>query len=152
MNTYSTFFTFDELTDSKGHPNLVQENRFDANEFLSSGAKLSMLLENIRHVLGDKPININSGFRCAKLNSAVGSKSTVSKHTMFEAVDITPSNMSINEAFNVLIKAQKDGKLSTLRKVLQEGSWLHVEVSMSVGDYRGFFVSHDGNKTFENVA
>jgi hypothetical protein len=60
--------------------------------------------------------------------------------------------MTISEAFNTLMEDHKAGFLPDLRKVLQEGTWLHVEVSMSAGDYRGFFVSKDGNKTWEKVA
>jgi len=152
MEGYSNFFTFEDLTNSKGHPELVYQNRVDAAKYQNSGKRLSKLLENIRHILGDKPINVNSGFRNSMLNIAVGSKAKNSKHTLFEAVDIVPTSMSINKTFNTLINAQKGGLLPDLRKVLQEGTWLHLEVSMSVGDYRGFFVSKDGNKTFEKVA
>ncbi|MBD3843695.1 MAG: hypothetical protein IE909_17820 [Campylobacterales bacterium] len=101
--------------------------------------------------MGDYPIMINSGFRNQELNKAVGSKSVNSAHTRFEAADITPRNMSVNEAFDALISAYKAGELQDLRKVLQEGGWLHIEVKMSPNDYRGFFVSNDGNKTFTKV-
>ena len=150
--SYSKYFTFKELTGSENHPHLVAQNRLDAKSFTLAGKRLSKLLESIRHILGDKPITVTSGFRNSKLNQAVGSKSANSKHTVFEAVDIVPSGMSIQEAFDKLIKAREDGLLPDLRKVLQEGSWLHIEVSMSIDDYRGFFVSNDGNKTFEKVA
>lgn len=151
VNGFSEFFTFEELTDSKGHPELVKQNRDDAIKYAVAGKRLSKLLESIRHILGDKPLKVNSGFRNEALNKAVGSKSKASKHTVFEAVDITPS-MPIKEAFNALMNAHRAGLLPDLRKVLHEGTWLHCEVAMSVGDFRGFFVSHDGNKTFEKVA
>lgn len=152
MESFSEFFTFKELTDSAGHPEMVAQNRLDAKQYLLAGKRLSKLLESIRHILGDKPLKVNSGFRNERLNKAVGSKSLNSKHTVFEAVDITPSGMSIKEAFTALIMAHKGGLLPDLRKVLHEGSWLHCEVSMSVGDYRGFFVSNDNNVTFTKVA
>jgi hypothetical protein len=152
MNGFSQYFTFDELTDSENHPNLVHQNRIDAVKFQNAGKRLSKLLESIRHILGDKPLKVDSGFRNDALNLAVGSKAKNSKHTLFEACDIVPNGMSIKEAFTALITAQRGGLLPDLRKVLQEGSWLHVEVSMSIGDYRGFFVSKDGNITWEKVA
>jgi hypothetical protein len=151
MQGFSTFFSFEELTNSAGHPDLVSLNRTDAMRYINSGKRLSKLLESIRGILGNKPLKVNSGFRNEALNKAVGSKSKASKHTVFEAVDITPS-MPIKEAFNALMNAHRAGLLPDLRKVLHEGTWLHCEVAMSVGDYRGFFVSKDGNKTFEKVA
>jgi hypothetical protein len=151
IDNFSEYFTLKELTDSASYPEMVAQNRLDAKPYLLAGKRLSKLLESIRHILGDKPLKVTSGFRNARLNKAVGSKSLNSKHTVFEAVDIVPG-MSIKEAFTALIMAQKGGLIPDLRKVLQEGSWLHVEVSMSVGDYRGFFTSNDGNKTFNKVA
>lgn len=152
LDGFSNFFTFAELTYSEDHPELVSQNRIDARKYRLAGKRLSKLLESIRHVLGDHPLKINSGFRNPALNTAVKSKAKNSKHTLFEAADVKPLHIGVNEAFNKLIEAHKDGKLPDLRKVLQEGSWLHVEVSMSDGDYRGFFVSNDGNKTWEKVA
>lgn len=149
---FSNYFTFAELTHSSGHPELVSQNRIDAKAYRLAGKRISKLLESIRHILGDEPLKINSGFRNPSLNKAVESKAQNSAHTRFEAADVVPSGISIKEAFTALINAQRGGLLPDLRKVLQEGSWLHIEVSMSVGDYRGFFVSHDGNKTWEKVA
>lgn len=151
MNGYSKYFSFKELTDSESHKKLVDKNREDAMKYINSGKRLSKLLESIREVLGDYPIKINSGFRNSALNKAVGSKSLNSKHTVFEAADIKPKNMTVREAFNKIKEAYDNGELQDLRKVLEEGSWLHVEVSMEVGDHRGFFVSNDGNKTFTKV-
>ena len=152
MDGFSIYFTFEALTDSKSHPQLVIKNRFDSQKYINAGKRLSKLLESIRHILGNKPITVNSGFRNPALNLAVGSKAKSSAHLRFEACDIVPINMSIDDAFYILIKAKEDGLLPDLRKVLQEGSWLHVEVSMGAGDYRGFFVSKDGNNTWEKVA
>lgn len=149
---FSSHFTFEELTDSKSHKDLVKKNREDAKPFMLAGKRLSKLLESIRHILGDHPMIINSGFRNKELNKAVGSKSINSAHTKFEAADITPRNMSVSEAFKTLIEAHKAGELQDLRKVLQEGGWLHIEVKMNPEDYKGFFVSNDGNKTFVKVA
>jgi len=149
---YSKFFTFEELTNSEGHQELVKQNRADAMKFVNSGKRLSKLAESIREILGNKPLKVNSGFRNQKLNKAVGSKSTNSAHTRFEAMDVRPTTMSIREAFGKLKDAKEKGLLPDLRKVLEEGSWLHIEVSMKLNDYRGFFISHDGNKTFEKVA
>jgi len=151
MESFSKYFTLKELTNSEHHPEMVAQNRLDAKQYLLAGKRLSKLLESIRHILGDKPIKVTSGYRNARLNKAVGSVAKNSAHLRFEAADIKPE-MNLEEAFNTLIMAHKDGLLSDLRKIIFEGSWLHVECAMSIDDYRGFFVSHDGNKTFEKVA
>jgi hypothetical protein len=151
MEGYSQYFTFEDLTKSERHPDLVPQNRIDAEQFKDSGARLSMLLEKIRHLLGDKPIIVNSGFRNEALNEAVGSTAKSSSHLRFEAADVVHSVLSIEEAFDALMKAKKDGELPNLRKVLQEGTWLHIEVGADEDDYRGFFISHDGNRTWERV-
>lgn len=148
---FSNFFTFAELTYSAGHPELVSQNRIDAKQYRIAGKRLSKLLESIRHILGDAPLKVNSGFRNPDLNLAVGSKAKNSSHMRFEAADIVPT-IPIKEAFTALINAHRGGLLPDLRKVLQEGTWLHVEVSMSQDDHRGFFVSNDGNKTWQKVA
>lgn len=149
---FAPHFSFAELTNSEGHPSLVTQNRIDAKQYRLAGKRLSKLLESIRHILGDEPLKINSGYRNNALNIAVGSKAKNSAHLRFEAADIKPLGMSIKEAFTALINAKRGGLLPDLRKVLQEGTWLHVEVSMSADDYRGFFISKDGNKTWEQVA
>ncbi len=146
------FFTFNELTNSKSYPHIVQENRADAMQYLRSAKKLAQLLDEIREILGAKPIQVNSGFRNAKLNKAVGSKSDNSTHTKFEAVDIKPLNgLSIRDNFNKLLEAKKAGKLKNLRKVLEEGSWLHIEVISDGTYYRGFFIGHNNNTRWEQV-
>lgn len=142
---FSNFFTFAELTFSEHHQDLVSQNRIDAKQYRLAGKRLSKLLESIRHILGDKPLKVNSGFRNPSLNKAVGSIVSNSSHTRFEAADIVPSGMPLKEAFNALMNAHRGGLLPDLRKVIiEKNSWLHVEVSMTVGDYKGFLTTSDG--------
>ena len=153
MESFSKFFTFEEFTDSKDHPELVAQNRIEAKQYLLAGKRLSKLLESIRHILGDKPLTVSSGFRNEALNKAVGSRQDgkegrkLSNHCKFEACDII-SQMPIKEAFNALINAHRGGLLPDLRKCIIEqiGSrkWLHVEQAMKVGDYIGFLTTSNG--------
>ena len=152
MIGFSKYFSFNELTDSSSHPELVAQNRADAIKFQNAGKRLSKLLESVRHILGDKPLKISSGFRNDRLNNAVGSKAKSSSHKIFEAADVIPNGMTIQEAFTALIMAYRGGLLPDLRKVLHEGTWLHIETSMKVEDHIGFFVSKDNNKTWIKVA
>lgn len=84
-------FTINELcaTTHKGIPNIP-----DA----TIKAKLTALVDNVldpaREWYG-KPIKINSGYRCPKLNAAVGGVPT-SQHQKGEAADITTGTVAEN--------------------------------------------------------
>lgn len=150
IEKYSKFFTFEELTNSENHKELVEQNRKDALKYVNAGKRLSKLLESIRHVLGDNPIKVTSGFRNEALNKAVGSKAKMSSHLRFEAADIIPTSMSVETAFRMLM-LQKDN-LPDLRKcIIEMNRWLHIEVSMKEGDYIGFLATKDG-LTFDKIA
>lgn len=145
---YAKHFGFNELTNSIDHPELVPKNRVDAVEHKEMGAKLSNLLESIRHILGDEPMTVSSGFRNDELNTAVKSKVPTSSHTRFEAADVQHSELSTITAFNVIKRAYGEGLLPNLRKVIIEGvegkNWLHIEVATFVGDFKGFLATNDG--------
>ena len=159
MQGYSKFFTFTALTDSKDHSDLVQKNRVDALQYQNAGKRLSKLLETIRHILGDHPIKVNSGFRNEALNRAAGGvdkvvdgKKVLSSHRKFEAADITPTDRPLKESFNALMMAHKGGLLPDLRKcIIEKDRWLHIECAMFDGDYKGFLSTADG-KTFTKVS
>lgn len=152
MDGFNANFSFAELTYSSGHPELVSQNRKDAVRYRLAGKRLSKLLGSVREVLGNAPIKVTSGFRNNDLNKAVGSKAKSSAHLRFEAADIIPTNMSVQEAFDVLMEAKKRGELEDLRKcIIEMNRWLHIEVSMEPGDYKGFMATTDG-KTFHRLA
>lgn len=148
MNGYSDFFTFEELTDSDSFPNLVEKNRKHAMQFINAGKRLSKLLESIRHILGDKPLTVSSGFRNRELNIAVGSKAKNSAHQRFEAADIVPNGMSLSEAFNALMNAQRGGLLADLRKAIREDhkGIIHIEVKMKADEAVNFYTTNDNVK------
>jgi len=150
MNGFSEYFTLKELTNSEHHPEMVAQNRLDAKQYQNAGKRLSKLLESIRHILGDKPIKVTSGYRNARLNKAVGSVAKNSAHMRFEAADIKPE-MNLKEAFNALIMAHKGGLLPDLRKVLIESNWLHIQVKMNMDEPTEFFTTND-NINFTKVA
>lgn len=158
MQGFSKHFTFEELTNSEDHQDLVPQNRKDAIKYVIAGKRLSKLLESIRHILGDNPIHVNSGFRNEELNKSVGGvdkvvkgKKILSSHRRFEACDIVPE-MNLKEAFNALLMAHKGGLIPDLRKcIIEKNAWLHIETKMSIDDQTFFFTSIDGI-TFTRVA
>jgi len=149
---FSKFFSFDELTNSVDHPELVHQNRIDAEVYLASGIKLSFLLELIRKLLGNERITTSSGFRNPELNKAVGSKAKSSSHLVFKAADQIPSHMTVQKAFNILL-ANRD-KLQSMRKCIIEKVggkiWLHIQVKLVPSEPTQFFTTTDG-KTYTEV-
>lgn len=149
---FSPYFSFEELTYTS-HLELLSRNRVDAKAFRLAGKRLSKLLESIRHILGDKPLKINSGFRNLSVNKAVGSKAKSSAHMRFEAADIVPSGMSIKEALMAILNAQRSGLLPDLRKAIREDhkGIIHVEVKMSNDEETTFYTTND-NVNFQEIA
>jgi len=145
---YSEFFTFDELTDSKDHKDLVEQNRKDAMIYVNSGKRLSKLLGSIREIW-NKSIKATSGFRNKQLNLAVGSKAKNSAHQRFEASDLLPPDgVTLNEFFNGIMDAFKKGLLPELRKVIREDhrGICHVEVKMKASEPTDFYTTNDNIK------
>ena len=140
---FNKYFTFEELTTSSDHKELVPRNQEDAIEYATIGKKLSNLLGQIREILGNKPIRVTSGFRNEFLNKAVGSMAKSSAHLRFAAADIITSNMSVEDAFKVIHTNRY--KLPDLKKcIIEKNTWIHVEVKMTTEEPQQFFTSKDG--------
>lgn len=148
---FSTYFSFAELTYTT-HSDLLSQNRIDAKQYRLAGKRLSKLLESIRHILGDKPLKISSGYRNHALNKAVGSLAKSSAHMRFEAADIVP-NITLKEAFTAILNAQRGGLLLDLRKAIREDhkGIIHIEVKMSNDETTSFYATND-NLKFQTLA
>jgi len=145
-------FSFNELTDSQKHPELVPQNRIDAQRFLKQLNYTACTLEEIRAVL-HVPIKVTSGFRNSALNKAVGSSSPTSGHTKGLCADIQPLGMSIEDAFD-LIQFNKD-KCPSLKKCIKEkiggAEWLHIETKTERFQPTQFYTTNNG-KTYTEVS
>lgn len=89
--------------------------------------RLADLLEQVKVVLGGKPIMVNSAYRSAQVNAAVGSKPT-SQHRLGCAADFRVPGMTPDQVVRALLK-------STVRfdQVIREfDSWTHVSVPNTV--------------------
>ena len=88
-------------------------------------------MQQIRGLLGC-PININSSYRCEKLNKAVGSKG-ISQHLKGEAVDfVCPAFGNPAAIFAYLIKNKIE-----VDQCLMEATWIHLSIKKS--DNRNLF-------------
>lgn len=82
-------FTLEELCAS----DKARELKIDNTPTAAAAANLAVLAVNVLEPLRElyqKPILVNSGYRCEKLNKAVGGKSN-SQHLTGNAVDIRPA-------------------------------------------------------------
>lgn len=62
--------------------------------------ELTWLLETIRKVIGNKPIIINSGYRCEQHNASLPNSSPTSQHMIGRAADIRVNGMSSLALYN----------------------------------------------------
>lgn len=132
MATYlSKNFTLEELTKSA----TAQRKKIDntpTSDVLANLKKLANeILQPIREAYG-KPIIVSSGYRCPKLNTAVGGAKN-SDHKFGAAADIHSVSDTVEdnkELFNLIIKMTKEGKI-TCRQILDEYNynWVHVSVN-----------------------
>jgi len=78
------------------------------------------VLEPIRKELG--VVNVSSGYRCPKLNKAIGGAAT-SQHTEGKAADITISGKSVAEVFEYVRHSviEFDQMINEF-----DGAWLHI--------------------------
>ena len=116
------YFTIAELCKS----DTAKENGIDNTP---NGATL----ENLQHLMDEildpirtkwgKPIRVNSGYRCSKLNKLVGGSAT-SQHVIGEAVDITTGSVEGNKQLFDLILSMK----LNFNQLINEHSysWLHI--------------------------
>jgi hypothetical protein len=65
-------FSLEELTHSETASRNNWDNTPNATE-LANLVRLAAFLEEVKKVLGGKPVMINSAFRCKLVNDAVGS-------------------------------------------------------------------------------
>lgn len=92
-----------------------------------NGEILIDFLQEIRDAWGSG-INVNSGYRCPKLNHAVGGSAT-SSHMSFLAADIRPSNGNMNEFEQFMSEWAKSYEKGYDQIILEgkgSGRWIHV--------------------------
>lgn len=104
------------------------------------------VLEPIRKELG--VVNVSSGYRCPKLNKAIGGAAT-SQHTEGKAADITISGKSVAEVFDHVRNSDIE-----FDQMINEfdGAWLHI--SFNLGNNRRECLlakKIDGKTVYEKV-
>ena len=112
-------FSLEELT----HTDHRQfDNTPNADE-MANLTRLAAFLEDVKSVLGRKPVMINSAFRCKQVNDAVGSKDT-SQHRIGCAADIRVPGMTPDE----VVKAVITSGIGYDQVIREFDRWTHISV------------------------
>jgi putative chitinase len=113
-------FTLAELTytDHREYDNTPNDAE------LANLVRLADFLEQVKEVLGGKPIMINSAYRSAEVNRAVGSKTDKSQHRLGCAADFRVPGMTPDEVVRAIIAA----KLPYDQCIKEFDRWTHVSI------------------------
>jgi hypothetical protein len=117
-------FTLEELT-------ATQHREFDNtpnSSEINNLKRVADLLEEVKTLLGGKPIMVNSAFRSAQVNAAVGSKDT-SQHRVGCAADIRVPGVTPDEVVKaVMASSIQYDQLIREFATPEGGGWTHISV------------------------
>ena len=119
MTQLSPHFSLEELT----HTDHREFDNTPNQDELANLNRLASFLEQVKSVLGGKPIMINSAFRSKPVNDAVGSKDT-SQHRIGCAADMRVPGMTPDEVVKAII-ASGIGYDQIIREF---DRWTHISV------------------------
>jgi hypothetical protein len=125
MTKLTEHFTLEELThtDHREFDNTPNETE------LANLKRLANFLEEVKTVLGSKPIMVNSAYRCKQVNDAVGSKDT-SQHRIGCAADIRVPSMTPDQ----VVKAVIASGIPYDQLIREFDRWTHISVPNDAGD------------------
>ena len=112
-------FSLEELT----HTEHREFDNTPNDEELANLCRLAEFLEEVKKLLGGKPIIVNSAFRSADVNRAVGSKDS-SQHRRGCAADIRVPSMTPDE----VVKAIVNSDLEYDQVIREFDRWTHVSI------------------------
>ena len=112
-------FTLEELT----HTDHRELDNTPNDAELENLKRLAEFLEEVKTVLGGKPIMVNSAFRSKAVNDAVGSKDT-SQHRIGCAADIRVPSMTPDQVVRAIIASD----LGFDQVIREFDRWTHVSI------------------------
>jgi hypothetical protein len=115
----SVHFTLDELT----HTDHREFDNTPTSLEIANLIRLAGLLEDVKIILGGKPVMVNSAFRSEAVNNAVGSRNT-SQHRIGCAADIRVPGVTPDEVVKAVI-ASGIGYDQIIREF---DRWTHISV------------------------
>ena len=142
----SNNFTYEELTHTD-HREF--DNTPNATE-LANLMRLAAFLEQVKLVLGNKPVIVNSAFRSKKVNDAVGSKDT-SQHRVGCAADIRIPGMTPDEVVKTIV----DAGIAYDQIIREFDSWTHISIPNKQGDTprkQALIIDRQGTRNYSKKA
>ena len=112
-------FTLEELT----HTDHRQFENIPNEAELENLRRLAAFLEEVKTVLGGRPVMVNSGFRSKQVNDAVGSKDS-SQHRLGVAVDIRVPGLKPDEVVKTIIASG----LGFDQVIREFDRWTHISI------------------------
>jgi putative chitinase len=135
-------FTLDELT----HTDHREFDNTPNDAELANLTRLADFLEQVKAVLGGKPIMVNSAFRSKAVNDAVGSKDT-SQHRIGCAADIRVPGMTPDQ----IVKAVIASGIGYDQIIREFDRWTHISVPNTVADKprkQALIIDKSGTRAF----
>jgi hypothetical protein len=118
-------FTLEELTHTDHREFDNEPNESEIQNLM----RLANFLEEVKRVLGGKPVIINSAFRSKQVNDAVGSKDS-SQHRIGCAADLRIPEMTPDQVVKAIIASGID-----YDQVIREfDRWTHISVPNHTDD------------------
>ena len=119
MTILTKNFTLEELTHTDHREFSNEPNELEKANLM----RLAVFLEQVKTVLGGKPIMVNSAFRCKQVNDAVGSKDS-SQHRTGNACDFRVPSLTPDEVVKLVIASGLE-----YDQVIREfDRWTHISV------------------------
>ena len=121
-------FTYEEMIASSTAKRLKIDNTPSVKELANLRKLCQEVLQPIRDKYG-KTITVTSGYRCPKLNRAVGG-STTSQHVFGQAADITLGTPALKKMlFNLILDMMNKKQIRVGQLIDEYGyRWIHVSL------------------------
>jgi len=119
MTILTKNFTLEELTHTDHREFSNEPNELEKANLM----RLAVFLEQVKTVLGGKPIMVNSAFRSKAVNDAVGSKDS-SQHRVGCAADLRVPGMTPDEVVKAIIASD----LGFDQVIREFDRWTHISV------------------------
>ena len=135
-------FSLEELT----HTDHRELDNTPNEAELTNLKRLAEFLEQVKTLLGGKPIMINSAFRSKAVNDAVGSKDT-SQHRLGCAADIRVPGMTPDQVVRAVIASD----LPFDQVIREFDRWTHISVTNQPGSTprrQALIIDKQGTKIF----